>query len=240
LQEKFKDDPQGLQQAKLQLMIKNGANPAAQMGGCLLLFAQMPIFMGLYFCLQESAFFRNQSLLWAPNLAAPDMLAWVGEGVPFVTDPANVGGVFYLGPYLNVLPIIATALIFLQQYITMPPPTDEQQEMQQRMMKIMVAVMAVFFYKVPAGLSLYFICSTSWALMERQLIPKPKANQPPPPDAADKPAEAGLIGRFRARMQDRLADMQRQADEQARRQVRNADAPTDPDRRDRKKKRKKR
>ena len=42
------------------------------------------------------------------------------------------------------------------------------------MMKMMMVMMAVFFYKVAAGLALYFIVSTGWGIIERQLIPKPK------------------------------------------------------------------
>jgi YidC/Oxa1 family membrane protein insertase len=254
LAEKYKDDPQALQQAKMQLMMRNGVNPLSTTGGCLLLFAQMPIFMGLYFCLQESVFFRHEPFLWCPNLAAPDMLLWWSEKIPYISTLDNLGGVIYLGPYLNILPIIATALIFVQQYISMPPPTDEQQEMQQKMMKIMVAVMAVFFYKVPAGLSLYFICSTSWALMERQLIPKPKPGPTGPTDsgqgarlpdgsgpAANGQGGGGLLGRLKERMEERLAEMQKQADEQSRRQIRNDgdDTPRGPDRRDKKKKKRK-
>lgn len=254
LTEKYKDDPQAIQQAKMQLMMRNGVNPLSTTGGCLLLFAQMPIFMGLYFCLQESVFFRHEPFLWCPNLAAPDMLVWWSERIPFISTLENLGGVIYLGPYLNILPIIATGLIFLQQHITMPPPTDEQQEMQQKMMKVMVVVMAVFFYKVPAGLTLYFICSTSWALMERQLIPKPKVgpNAPPADDSGQgaklspgggagpaNGAGGGLISRLKERMEERLAEMQRQADEQTRRQIRNDDnTPRGPDRRDRDKKKK--
>ena len=226
LAEKFKDDPARLQQEKTKLMFRHGVNPLSAMGGCLLLFAQMPIFMGLYFCLQESVFFRLEPFLWFPNLAAPDMTVWWTENIPWVSLPENLGGTIYLGPFLNILPLIAVGLIFLQQYITMPPPTDEQQAMQQKMMKFMVIFMAVFFYKVPAGLCVYFICSTSWAIAERKLIKKPDVKFPPPDANPNGPsgsgpvaptAPTGLMGRMRAKMEE----MQRQADEQAKRQIRN-------------------
>ncbi len=47
LQEQYKDDMHGYNREKTRLMMKHGANPFAMMGGCLLLFAQMPIMMGL-------------------------------------------------------------------------------------------------------------------------------------------------------------------------------------------------
>ncbi|HVK15716.1 MAG TPA: membrane protein insertase YidC [Fimbriiglobus sp.] len=255
LQEKYKDNPQLLQQEKARLMFAHGVNPLSTMGGCLMLFAQMPVFMGLYFCLQESVFFRLESFMgWIPNLSAPDMLAWWSEKIPFVSTPENMGGMVYLGPYFNILPLIAVALIFVQQKLTMPPPTDEQQEMQQRMMKIMIVVMAIFFYKVPAGLCLYFICSTSWALAERKLIPKPKAVRdaaggtgpsgdgvkptgPTKPDAPP-PANGAAGGGFMSRLKSKLEEMQQQADEQSRRQIRR-DEPPRPGGGDGKKKRRK-
>lgn len=247
LEEKYKDNPQLKQQEKARLMFQHGVNPLATMGGCLLLFAQMPIFMGLYFCLQESVFFRHEPFLWFPNLSAPDMTLWWSESIPYLSAPENLGGIIYLGPYLNVLPLISVALIFIQQKLTMPPPTDEQQEMQQRMMKFMVLMMAVFFYRVPSGLCLYFICSTGWALMERQLIPKPKvqpARSKPgtsgddsTPSSAELAKPQGFLGRMRERMQARLEELQKQADEQARRQIVNQPRPDQPEPKKGKKKR---
>lgn len=247
LQEKYKDNPEMLRTEKAKLMFQHGMNPMSTMGGCLLLFAQMPVFMGLYFCLQESVFFRLQDFLWVPNLAAPDMTVWWTEQIPYLSSPENLGGSIYLGPFLNVLPLLSTSLIFIQQRLTMPPPTDEVQEQQQKMMKFMIVFMAVFFYKVPAGLCLYFICSTSWALMERKLIPKPKAvlaaaaAQAAPAGQSTEAPTNGSGGGFLSRMKTRVEEMRQQADDQTRRQIRN-DQPPSPGPggpRDKKKKRKK-
>jgi YidC/Oxa1 family membrane protein insertase len=60
----------------------------------------------------------------------------------------------------------------------MPPPTDEQQEMQQKMMKFMMIFFGLMFYKVAAGLCLYFIASSVWGFAERKLLPKSKGLQP--------------------------------------------------------------
>ena len=227
LAEKYKDDPSRLQQEKTKLMFQNGVNPLSAMGGCLLLFAQMPIFMGLYFCLQESVFFRLEQFLWIPNLAAPDMTLWWGEAIPYISVPASLGGMTYLGPYLNVLPLVAVSLIFIQQYITMPVAQDEQQEMQQKMMKFMVVIMAVFFYKVAAGLCIYFICSTGWAIAERKLIKKPVPKLKPVVTAESRPGAPGAppATGFMARMRAKVEEAQRLADEQAKRQIRNKPMP---------------
>jgi YidC/Oxa1 family membrane protein insertase len=184
LQEKHKDDKQGMAMAQMELYRKHGVHP---LGSCWILLLQMPIFLGLYYALQESIHFRLAPFLWIRNLAAPDMLLWWGERVPWLTDPASQGSMFYLGPYLNILPIVAVVLMLLQQKLMMPPPADEQQEMQQKVMKYMLVFMAVLFYKVAAGLTVYFIVSSLWGMTERKLLPKAKPTTgapvatPPPP-----------------------------------------------------------
>jgi len=238
--EKYKGDYHRINQEKTKLMFQNGVNPLSSMSGCLLMLAQMPVFLGLYFCLQESIYFRLDSFLWIPNLAAPDMLVWWTEGIPFVSDPDGIGGTLYLGPYLNILPIIAVGLMFTHQKMSMPPPTDDQQAMQQKMMKFMMIFMGIIFYKMAAGLCLYFIASTSWAIVEKKLLPKPEIKPGfggtggpdtivVPPGGANKsnntpagpPKPVGFIGRMKVK----LEEMQRKADEQSKRQIRNDPKP---------------
>src|SRR5262249_32726175 len=135
----------------------------------------MPIFMGLYYCLMENVFFRLEPFLWMPNLAAPDMLIWWTEKIPYISTPEDIGIFAYLGPYFNLLPIIAGSFMFIRQKLFRPPPTDEQQRLQQSMFKYMMIFMGFIFYKVAAGLCIYFITSSLWGLAERKLLPKPKA-----------------------------------------------------------------
>ena len=171
LEEKYKDKLE-LQKAKQDLYVKRGINPLAMMGTCWIVFAQMPIFLGLYYSLQESIHFRLAPFLWIKNLAAPDMLIWWGERIPFISRPEDQGSFLYLGPYFNLLPIIAVTLMIIQQKMLTPPPTDEQQEMQQKMMKYMMVFFGLMFYKVAAGLCIYFIASSLWGVAERKLLPK--------------------------------------------------------------------
>lgn len=177
LKEKFKDDPLKQHQATSELMKKHGMpNPLA---GCLLVFFQLPIFVGLYRCLSVDINLRDAGLFstwsWASNLAGPDKLFFWQESLPaFIADPADG----WLGPYFNVFPLITIALFILQQKLFTPPPTDEQQEMQQQMMLMMSLMMGIFFYKVPAGLCLYFITSSLWSVAERTLLPKSKPVDP--------------------------------------------------------------
>src|SRR5439155_19969229 len=77
-----------------------------------------------------------------------------------------------LGPFFNVFPLITVTLFLVQQKMFTPPATDEQTRMQQQMMTYMTVFMGVMFYKVPAGLCLYFITSSLWGICERKLLPK--------------------------------------------------------------------
>ncbi|MBY0232685.1 MAG: YidC/Oxa1 family membrane protein insertase, partial [Gemmataceae bacterium] len=178
LQEKYKDsaDRSELAYAQLALYKKHGVNPV---GSCWVMLLQMPVFLGLYYALQESITFRLGSFwpTWIENLAAPDMMFPWGRSVPMLTADSSYGGFLYLGPYFNILPIIAVALMMVQQQMMTPPPTDEQQEMNQKIMKWMMIFFGLMFYRVAAGLCIYYIASTLWGFAERQLLPKAESDK---------------------------------------------------------------
>ena len=242
LHEKYKDDFQSYNREKTALLMKNGLNPFTMMSGCLLIFAQMPVFMGLYFCLQESIFFRLEPFLWISNLAAPDMTIWWGENIPVISTPDSLGGFLYLGPFFNILPLLAVGLMMWQQTKMMPPATDEMAQQQRMMMKVMLGMMALFFYKSPAGLCIYFIATTIWGIIERQVIPKPKIG-PVAHDTSANPAAPpkpkGWLGRKKEELRAKLEELQKQAEAQASRQARNDRSQAPRRDMDRKKKRRK-
>jgi YidC/Oxa1 family membrane protein insertase len=201
LKEKHKDDKQALQMAQMELYRKHGINP---LGSCWMMFLQMPVFLGLYYCLQESIYFRLAPFLWIRSLTAPDMLWHWGHNIPWISTWESYGSTFYLGPYFNVLPVIAVVLMIVQQSYTMPPAADEQAAMQQKMMKWMMILFGLFFYKVAAGLCLYFIASSLWGFAERKLLPKKKADGTPP--VPPTPGRTTLM----QRLLDRMMATQRQ------------------------------
>ena len=171
LNEKYKDDLEKKAQAQRELFAKHNYNPFA---GCMVMFFQFPIFIGLYrtlsvdIALRQAPFFPGMK--WCSNLAGPDQL-WNWTGVlPDALTSTNG----WLGPYLNILPLIAAALMFVQQKLFTPPPSDEQQEMQQKIMKFMMIFMGLLFFKFAAGLCVYFIVSSLWGVAERKLLPKSK------------------------------------------------------------------
>lgn len=152
---KYGDDKQKIAQAQMELFAQHGFNPLA---GCLPVFLQLPIFVGLYQALSSSVDLRRAPFLWFDNLAAPDALFQLPMVLPV------------LGNEFNLLPIITTSLFLIQQKILMPPPTDEQTRMQAKMFFWMTLFMGFMFYHVPAGLCVYFIASSLWGLGERKLL----------------------------------------------------------------------
>ena len=174
LKEKYADNMEKQSQALRELYAKHNFNP---FGGCLLVFFQLPIFVGLYRCLSVDIELRDAALFpgweWASNLAGPDKLFYWKDWAMmpgFIADEADG----WLGPFFNVLPLITVTLFLIQQKLFTPPATDEQTKMQQQMMTYMTVFMGVMFYKVPAGLCLYFITSSLWGICERKLLPKSK------------------------------------------------------------------
>jgi len=168
--EKYKNDPQKRLQAQQQLYREHNFNPFS---GCLLMFVQLPIFIGLYRCLAVDIHLRQAPLIpginWCSNLAGPDML-WRWPLPEFLASETG-----WLGPYLNVLPILTIALFLFQQKLFTPPPTDEQQRVQQQMMTFMMVFIGIMFFKVPSGLCIYFIASSLWSVAERLWLPKSPA-----------------------------------------------------------------
>lgn len=156
LKQKYGEDKQKMAQAQMELWRKHNINP---LSGCMPVLFQMPIFIGLYQCLNTAVDLRLSRFLWIDNLAAPDAM---------FNFPFNAPS--WLGPHISILPVITVVLFLVQQKMFMPPPADEQAEMTQKMMNMMTFMFGALFWHQPAGLCLYFICSSVWGIAERKLL----------------------------------------------------------------------
>jgi len=167
--EKYKDDMNKRNKAQQELFAKHNYNP---LSGCLPVFLQLPIFIGLYRSISLDIELRGSPLIpgiqWASNLCAPDMLWYWESYLPAVLGSPNG----WLGPYLNILPLATIGLFLWQQQVMMPPAVDEQTRTQQKVMKYMMIFMGLLFFKVAAGLCVYFIASSLWSMAERKFLPK--------------------------------------------------------------------
>lgn len=194
LKKKHADDKEALGRAQMELMMKEG-NP---LGGCLPLFLQMPIFIGLYQALLNTIDLRMARFFWVDNLAAPDHLTKMPFSLPI------------LGDWFNILPLVVVCLFLAQQKLFMPPAVSEEQKQQYKIMNFMMIFMGFMFYSVPAGLCLYFITSSLWGISERTAIDKgwikTPAKKKKDPNAPKKE------GPIRKMINDKVRDLQAQAD----------------------------
>jgi YidC/Oxa1 family membrane protein insertase len=179
--ETYKNDMEKRTKAQQDLFRKHNYNP---LGGCVLVFFQLPVFIGLYRGLSIDIFLRDQAFIpglqWCSNLAAPDQLWFWQPLLPtFLSGPKSLPG-----PYLNLLPLITIVLFYTQTKLFTPPAADEQQAMQQKIMSFMMLFIGLLFFKVAAGLCVYFIASSLWGITERKLLPKAQK----PEDANNAPA----------------------------------------------------
>jgi YidC/Oxa1 family membrane protein insertase len=195
IKEKYKGKGQEASLKTQELFRKHNFNP---FGGCLVAFVQLPIFMGLYRALMIDVELRAAPLFgkgvdWCSNLGAPDMLWFWEPYLPaFLASPTG-----YLGPFLNVLPLITVTLFLKQQKSMMPPATDDQTRMQQSMMKYMTLFMGIMFYTVASGLCLYFIVSSLWGMMERKFLKKMASTMPTQPENPS-PSSSSTASNYKA------------------------------------------
>lgn len=189
LKKKYEKEPEKFIKAQQDLFRKYNYNPFA---GCLPLVLQLPIFIGLYDALQYSIDLRLAKFIWVDNLAAPDALFRLPFTVPFLGWTE-----------FNLLPFVTLALFIVQQKMFMPPPTSDEQAMQYKMMNFMMIFMGVMFYRVPAGLCLYFIASSLWGIAERKFLAKVKMPtaeelERRAAEQAKKPRKAGFMEKLLA------------------------------------------
>ncbi|MCU0877823.1 MAG: membrane protein insertase YidC, partial [Pirellulaceae bacterium] len=123
IKEKYPDDALKQHAAVQELYKKHNFN---MFSGCLPVFLQLPIFIGLYRCLSVDIDLRDaplfpEGIAWASNLAGPDKLfRWDSWMPSFIADEAAG----WLGPYFNVFPLITVTLFLIQQKLFTPPATD--------------------------------------------------------------------------------------------------------------------
>ena len=151
LREKHKNDKQRQGQEQMKLFKEHGVNP---MGGCLPLFLQFPVFIGLFRALQWSIELRQAPFaFWIHDLSRPDTIGYAGNWP------------------VNILPVLMV-ISWLAQQMTMPKSPDPEQQRQQRFMLFMPIMFGVFLYKFASGLTLYWLTSTFFGLIEQKIIKK--------------------------------------------------------------------
>ncbi len=142
LQQRYKNDPQKLQQAMMQLYKDHGMSPFSSLSGCLPMLIPLPVFFALFFVFQNTIEFRGVSFLWFPDISVKD-------------------------PYY-VIPILVAATTMLMSWIGMRGMKADAN--QKTMMYVMPAVMLVFFFSMASGLNLYYFIQNLASLPQQWLI----------------------------------------------------------------------
>ncbi len=145
LREKYKDDPQRLNQETMKLYKKHGVNP---MGGCLPLLLQMPVLFALFNLFRTTIMLRQAGFLGLiKDLSSPDQI---------------------LGPGINLLPILMGITMIIQQRLSTQNP-------QQKAMAFFMPIFFLFiFYSLSAGLNLYYLTFNILTIAQELVIKKHK------------------------------------------------------------------
>ncbi len=155
IQERYKklgrktmDQQRQMNEEVMALYKKEGVNPMANLGGCLPLLLQMPIFIGFYNLLAVTIELRQAPfILWLGDLSQRD-------------------------PYY-ITPILMGISWLVQQWMTSASIPDP---MQRRMMMFMPVMFTFFMMNMPSGLVIYWLTNNILGLVQQWLTNR-KADQ---------------------------------------------------------------
>jgi YidC/Oxa1 family membrane protein insertase len=158
IKEKYKDNPQKMQQANLELFREHKINP---LGSCLPVLIPFPFFIGIFAMLQSAPELRFGSFLWVQDLAGPDTVARV------------------MGFPINILPLILGVTMIVQMKLVPQPNMDtDQARMMAKMMKWMPLIYVVICYSFSCALALYSTVNGLFTIGQQLYINSRKDPEP--------------------------------------------------------------
>lgn len=178
LQEKYKNDKERMQQEMMSFYRENKVNPLAS---CLPLILQLPIFFALFRLLRGSSFEQD--------VEASGGASWLF--IESVIDKPH-------GAEAAILMVLFAGSMVLSTVVTMRSSPSAGGNQQYLLVGAFALVGLFFVPQFPAGLSLYWITTNFWTVMQAyvaaKLIPAPElataaevaAAKPPPPPPKKK------------------------------------------------------
>ncbi|MGL5683215.1 MAG: membrane protein insertase YidC [Marinifilaceae bacterium] len=144
------------QQATMELYKKAGVNP---MGGCLPMLIQMPILIALFYFFPSAIELRQESFLWAKDLASYDSIATLPFTIPFY------------GNHVSLFCLLMTIvnIVYMKMNSKNQPQNDQMKGMQS-MMYIMPVMFLFIFNNYSAALSYYYFIATLITIVQTWLI----------------------------------------------------------------------
>ena len=147
LRAKYKDDPSTMYRKQQELFKKHNVS---QLGGCLPMLLQIPVFFALFNTFRNAIEMRHASFLWAYDLSVPDTLPFSPDAIP-----------------IRPLALLMGLTMFFQQKMT--PNPDPQQA---KMMNFMSIFFIILFYNMPSALTLYLSVSYLLGIAQTALTNK--------------------------------------------------------------------
>lgn len=163
VQNKYKDNPQRMQQEMAKVYQEVGYNP---MSGCLPMLVQFLILWSMYNLFNNYFEFRGSSFIphWIEDLSSGDSLYVFKFNIPF------------FGNHLRILPFIYLASqLFFGKITNMggtAGATGSSQAQMKMMMYGMPILFFVLFYNAPSGLLLYWTVSNIFQMVQQVIINK--------------------------------------------------------------------
>ncbi|GEM_PF-3467515 len=154
IREKYKSDPQRMNQEIMMLYKKHNINP---LGGCLPMLVQLPIFFSLFTMLRSSVELRFERFLWMRDLAGVDDLFSV---IPLVREIPLIGNA---GP----LPFLVGGAMFLQQKAM--GASEGPQKAMSYMMPLIFIIVGMNF---ASGLNLYILINSIFMFISQSTLGK--------------------------------------------------------------------
>ena len=170
LQERYKGDRERLNQEMMKFYRENKVNPFAS---CLPLLAQLPVFLSLFYMLQDDLRLDVCPDVNPPGTENPQPCGAGGAAqflfIPDITDKATGGVlvaliVLYVGSQLLSTILMSTATDRTQRMIFLALPF----------------VFVIFVINFPAGLLVYWITTNLWTIVQQAIVRKRLGPMRPP------------------------------------------------------------
>ncbi|MDQ3607551.1 MAG: YidC/Oxa1 family membrane protein insertase [Actinomycetota bacterium] len=162
IQRKYKDDRQRQQQEMMQLYKENKVNPASS---CLPLLAQIPVFIALFYLLQDEL----KRDICGPALGGRDPADITCGAI----DPGSAEFLFIADLTDKAGGWVLALLIFLyigSQLVASLVSLTTADKMQRRLFLALPFVFVLFIINFPAGLIVYWITTNIWTAGQGYLI----------------------------------------------------------------------
>jgi len=170
LQERYKNDKERQQQEMMKFYRENKINPFAS---CLPLLAQLPVFLSLFYMLQDDLRLDICPDRNPPGTADPVACGSGGDAaflfIPDLTDKAT-------GTVLITLIVLYVGSQMLSTLL-MSTTTDKTQRM---IFLALPFVFVIFIINFPAGLLVYWITTNLWTIVQQAIIRKRLGPMRPP------------------------------------------------------------